>query len=112
MTLTEVLPAQKTSPSNAVHYSPSESVRGGLLVIDTARTRTEYLLAEFDAEDGRGFRLAKVTAGTDAEAESYDVYCTPAGVPVECECKGFIYSRDRRCKHTMSIEAVIANGWL
>ena len=114
-TLTEVLPASKSSPNSAIRFTPSDRPGCGLLSIDTARATVEYLVAEFPADlRGRAFHLAKVagTPGTDAETDAYAVACGPAGEPVSCECKGFAYGRGKPCKHLVAVRALIENRWV
>lgn len=112
-TFTEVLPATKSSPSNAIQWTPSATeVGAGLLVIDTKRGRDEYLIVTFAAKGGRGFRFAKVTPGTDRSTESYDVFCaTPgAGRHDSCHCRGSLLHG--YCKHIEAARAIEANEWL
>lgn len=109
-TFSEVLPATRGSEHNAIRFTPSETVpHAGLLTIDTARARVEYLLAEFPADGGRAFRLEKITAGTDAESEIYDVFCGRPGLGDLCTCKGFAYGRGKPCKHLLAVAALLDN---
>lgn len=111
-TLTEVLPARKSSKHSAVRWEPiaGDAHAAGVLVIDTDRASVTYHVAEFPTDwAGRGFLFAKVTTGTDPQSESYSVFCGNHGAKL-CECRGF--ERFRHCKHTDAAEALIANGWL
>src|SRR5262245_18201681 len=107
------LAESKSSRHNRVLFIPSETTAAaGLLAIVTGRAVTEYALAEFDTDwPGLALHLAKITPGTDREAESYSVFCH-AGDPARdtCDCRGF--ERWRTCKHVNAIRAVIANGWI
>lgn len=109
-TFFEKLQPRKSSPNGAVEWTPSEAVPGGgLLRIGTKRATVEYLLVPLSADAGRAFKLAKVTPGTDAASESYDVRCSSGSAP-RCECKGFTFVGN--CKHADAVQALIANGWL
>jgi hypothetical protein len=112
-TLTEVLPAQKSSPHNAINWTPADSGPGGFLTIHSARKSTDYLVVEFPTSwEGRAFHFAKVTKGTDPTAESYDTFICyrSQGRDSHCSCKGFM--AHRTCKHIDSANALIDNGWL
>ena len=104
LTLTEILPATKSSPHNALRFTPET----GLLAVDTKRTTSRYRVYEFPEQDGgRAFRFQVLDGGTDPEARSYDVFC---GVShASCECKGYL--RHNRCKHIDAAQALIANNW-
>lgn len=107
-TLTELLPPTASSPHSALQFTASETVpHAGLLLIDTARARVEYLIVETDAAGGRAFHLAKVTPGTDAESEEYSVFVGRAGS--SCSCKGFAYGRGKPCKHLLAVAALLDN---
>lgn len=112
-TLTEVLPATLSSKSNAVHFTPSADQDGaGLLVIDTARTRSEFLLVSGPVTGGLHVHLAKVGGGSDPEGAAYDVFVGRAGAFDSCDCKGFTFGRGRPCKHISSVRALLDNAWL
>lgn len=109
-TFFEKLTPRKSSPNSAVEWTPSATVPGGgLLKIGTKRATVEYLLVPFAADAGRGFKLAKVSEGTDAEAEGYSVFACGQSAP-KCECKGFYYAG--HCKHADAVRALLENGWL
>lgn len=83
----------------------------GVLSISAGKTWAQYAAVSFAADEGRGFHLAKITAGTDGEAESYDVFCSAAGPAGDsCECKAWLYRQT--CKHRDACRAVLANGWM
>lgn len=110
-TFLEKLPPRKASPNSAVEWTPGTLPGSGLLRIGTKRATVEYLVAEFAADGGRGFRLVKCAEGTDREAEGYDVFaCGKSAAGDKCECKGFLFVG--HCKHADAIRAVIVNGWL
>ncbi len=113
-TYVELLPPQKSSPRNAIHWTPSEQQPGaGLLEICTTKLSATYFVVEFDtAWDGRAFHLVEGTEGSDPESESYDVFCYRAGQNHQCSCKGFAYGRGRACKHIEAALALISNKWL
>lgn len=109
-TFASTLPARKSSKNGtAVRFTAGANAGTGLLVLGAGRTATEYLVVEFAADGGRGFRLAKVTPGTDAEADGYDVFACGTSAP-RCECKG--YTRWAGCKHADAVAALLNDGQL
>lgn len=108
---TATLPARKSSKNGtAVRFTAGANAGTGLLLLGAGRTATEYLVVEFAADGGRGFRLAKVTPGTDAEADGYDVFaCVKGGAP-KCECRGAV--RWGSCKHSDAVAELLASGQL
>lgn len=113
-TYTEILPARKSSKRSAINYTPSggeyEPI-AGTLTIHTDRASADYLVTEFvPGWDGRAFTLEKIDGGTDAEQESYSLFCARNGQDRTCECKGFV--RWGNCKHLDAVLACITNGWL
>lgn len=109
-TFTATLPARKSSKNGtAVRFTAGANAGTGLLVLGAGRTATEYLVVEFAADGGRGFKLAKVTPGTDSEADGYDVFACGTSAP-RCECKGFLFAG--HCKHSDAVAALIADGQL
>jgi hypothetical protein len=112
-TLTEVLPATKSSEHNAMNWTPGEVPGRGSLTVHTARASCCYRVTEFGTDWGRAFRLVKDgTAGADATSESYDVLVCRDPRGHRCDCKGFIYGRGKPCKHIAAALALIANGWV
>jgi len=106
----EVLEPSKTN-RHAIRWTPAATARGGLLTILGKRDTTEYLVVEFTTPfDGRAFHFAKATAGTDPEAEGYDVFCG-RGDNHSCTCRGFL-RHGKPCKHINAALAVWDNGWL
>jgi SWIM zinc finger len=114
-TFTETLPATRSSKHSALNWTPAtdDGPPAGLLAIHTDRASATYEVTEFPTGwDGRGFHLAKLAGGTDAEGESYDVFCARNGQDRQCSCKGFAFGRGKNCKHIEALLALIANGWL
>lgn len=109
-TFTATLPARKSSKNGtAIKFTAGANAGTGLLVLGAGRTAAEYLVVEFAADGGRGFRLAKVTAGTDAEADGYDVFACGTFAP-RCECKGYLFTG--ACKHSDAVAMLIGDGQL
>lgn len=111
-TMTEVLPATKSSDHNALSWTAGERKGTGSLTVHTARASCCYTVTEFDTDWGRGFHLAKLTPGSDAESEAYDVLVCRDPRQSRCDCKGFTYGRGKPCKHVAAALALIANGWV
>ncbi len=112
-TFTEILPAQKRSQHNAIQWTPGTGRGTGILVIHVLRASTTYNVTEFGTPwDGRAFHLVKVGAVTDGEKDSYDVYCSLTGQDHQCSCTGFAYGHGKPCKHVLSVQALIGNGWV
>jgi hypothetical protein len=107
-TYSELLPATKSSQHNGIRWTPSATEQGGHLLIDTKRTRSEYLVAEFPAANGRGFHFAKVSGHTDPTATSEDVFIGTGRR--FCSCRG--YARTGDCKHVEAVVAILENNWL
>lgn len=110
---TELLPPTISCKSGAINWRPvtDDGFVCGVLSIH-GKTSVAYTVSEFATGwAGRGFTLAKLTTGTDPEAESYSVFCANAGSPFDtCDCKGFSYRSN--CKHVASVRALLANEWL
>lgn len=110
-TFTATLPARKSSKNGtALRFTAGANAGTGLLVLGAGRTVAEYLVVEFAADGGRGFRLAKVTPGTDAEADGYDVFACGKTGNITCHCRGAI--RWQSCKHGDAIRSLLGNGQL
>lgn len=114
-THTTALPATKSAKHGGqVRFTPTggdDGPHAGCLVIDLGRTVTAYLVTEFPTGfPGRGFHLSKLTEGSDAECDSYDVFCGQNGQDRSCDCKGF--TRWNHCRHEVSVRVCIGNGWL
>ena len=111
-TFTELLPATKSSKHNSFNFTPAETGPGGFLTIHTGKKSAEYLVVEFGTPwAGRAFHFAKVTTGTDPEAESYDVFVCVNGQNNSCQCKGFLF-HGTTCKHIESAKSLWNEGWL
>jgi hypothetical protein len=82
-----------------------EGLSSGLVRISVGKDEADYLLTELAADFGRGFRVEK--AGADTEA-TYHVNIE--GGNKTCECKG--HSRHGHCKHADGLAALIAAGRL
>ena len=113
-TFTEVLPERKASKRSAVNWTPAAGgfPVAGELVVHTDRASVAYAVTEFPTDwPGRGFRLAKLTTGTDPQGESYSVFCARSEPRADvCDCKGFTYKAT--CKHCDGVRALVAIGWL
>ena len=113
-TFTEVLPARKSSKKSAINWRPvtDDGFTVGVLTIHTDRASVAYTVSEFSTGwAGRGLTFKKLTTGTDAESESYSVFCaTDRPAADTCCCKGFTFKGT--CKHADSARALLANGWL
>jgi hypothetical protein len=115
VTFTELLPATKSSRHNGINWTPSATGQGGLLTVHTAHKSVEYLVVEMEIQwDGRAFLFAKTDKGkgTDAESDSYTVYCGRNGQDFSCSCKGFIYGCGTLCKHLNAASALLENETL
>lgn len=111
-TLTEVLPARapKARPG-AIRFTPGHRPGTGLVTIHAGRVPCEYLVVEYPTRwDGRAVRLAKVTPGSDATADGYDVFVGRNGQDHRCCCRG--HERHGHCKHVDTLRALLENGWL
>jgi hypothetical protein len=117
-TYIEALPATKSSKYNGIRWTTDtvqtdSPAAAGVMQIDTARGRTVYKVVEFGTGwDGRAFHFSKISGGTDAESEAYDVFVCRSGGAHQCDCKGFAYNRGKPCKHIESILALIENRWI
>ncbi len=109
-TLTEDLPASKSSKHSAMQFTPATTARGGLLVIDTDRARVEYLVVELSTRGGRHFHFAKTTAGTDKSSTGEDVFVCSGSPRHQCSCRGFTATRN--CKHLAAALSLISNQWM
>jgi hypothetical protein len=110
-TFIEALPKTLSSKHSGIRWTPAETTAGGLITILTDRSATEYAVVPFGADGGRGFHLAKITAGTDAEVDSYAVFCHATDPAFDlCGCRGF--QRWGGCKHRDAARALIENRWL
>lgn len=104
-----------SSKGNGIEWTPdAEGVAAGLLTIDMGkRSSVAYRFCEFATTwDGRAFRFAKVTAGTDPESDTYSVFVARSGRGHVCDCKGFAFGRGRNCKHVEAVLALLENRWV
>lgn len=101
------LPATKTSPVSAFHFTPTAPARGTVIVCQKNNI-AEYAVEEFRADGGRGFRFTKPSG------ESYAVFIADertadAGFAFDsCECLGFL--RHGHCKHHDAARAIADRG--
>jgi len=112
-TFSDNLTTTKSQTDRSIFFQPSETspTPAGVLSISTGKTWAQYAVVPFPAYGGRGFHMAKLTPGTDKEAESYDVFCDWTDPACDsCECKGWLYHGT--CKHRDAACALIENGWL
>jgi hypothetical protein len=113
-TYSDYLPATKTAAERTVFFTPSEVAdRSGLISILNGREWCQYFVIEFDADEGRGFRLMKTedAPGTDRDTAAYAVFCSPAGPEHDsCDCRGF--QRHGHCKHSAAVRGAVDNRWL
>ena len=103
------LPATKSSPTNSIIFI--ETLPGhGVLTIRQKRLDSRYSVSEFACDGGRGFRLEKLDAGSDATEDAYEVFVKDgqSGEYSRCCCKGF--ERFGNCKHVESAQA-LADRW-
>lgn len=99
-------------PSFSELLAPTKSEKHGALTFDGSvltitgkRSHCRYAVSEFAADGGRGFRLAKLDAGSDATEAGYSVLV--CGGRSQCECKGFVSTG--RCRHLAALEVLVAN---
>jgi len=98
----DVIAPDKTGP-RAVRWHAAES----RLEIDTRKARDSYALAEFPTRwDGRAFRLLK-----DGATEPYHVFVGRNPHDHSCDCPAGAYVAGP-CRHVLSLQAIIRNGWL
>ena len=103
------LPATKSSKRNSMTWYPSDTERGGLLVLHTGKERCEYLVVEVEAAGGRAVRMLKRDDGSDPETASHDVFVPVASrYHPHCTCKGF--SRHSGCKHVAALQVLVAQA--
>ncbi len=113
----EILPPTKSAKNWAITFTKADGDNNpvcGKLVIQSNRTHAEYELTEFPTGwAGRGFHLAKLTDGADADSEAYDLFISPHSSGHTCDCKGFTYAKGTpRCKHIESVLALLENRWV
>jgi hypothetical protein len=78
----------------------------GLMALDDGKSRALYAVAEVPAEaGGRAFLLKKL--GTD---DGYRLECTHGGLPLSCECAGWVYRG--ACRHTAHVGGLVYAGRL
>lgn len=110
------LPATKTVKEWSVTFHKAEGDYcpiAGVLEIATPKQATEYVVTEFPCGfPGRAFHLAKITSGTDPESEAYDCFVARSGSGHTCDCKGFVYGRNKPCKHLNAVIRCLAERWL
>ncbi len=111
-----LLPATTSDPKgrSAYDWQPSDAPgpAAGVLTIKQPRTYTRYVVCEIPTPwDGRGFHLAKITAGSDADADAYDVFIGRNRQDVRCECRGWL-RWGKPCKHLLSLIDLVANDQL
>jgi hypothetical protein len=115
-TMTEILPATKSSPHTAIRFTASGTTpRAGVLTIQSKRAECTYLVVEMQCNPPvRNFLFCKSdeTRGTDKGESTYTVSVGVAGSPTGCTCKGFSYGRGKNCKHIEAAVAILDNGWL
>src|SRR4051812_28824101 len=110
-TFHEVLEPAKSTRHRGIRWTPDDGSPAGALRIDTDRSTASYAVEEFPCGwDGRSFRLAKLDASSDPEADGYEVFCARNGQDHRCCCKGFERTGD--CKHLAAALALIENGWV
>jgi hypothetical protein len=70
-----------------------------------------YRVTEIGVEGGRGFQLAKVAGGSDAEETGYSCFITTAQFFYSsCDCKGF--TRFGYCRHVTALKRLLNDGTL
>jgi hypothetical protein len=116
---TTATPARKPRSKPARHVRVSEPVNGNYALLITEgegekAKRCGYYLEPLATPQGAGYRLEKFStdAGTDPEADHYDVYLSAHGNHA-CECKGHLrWGHKTRCRHVACLLALIGQGRL
>lgn len=109
-TFTELLPPTTSEPHGALTWAPATdndtSPVAGTLTLTGKRSHCRYRVEEFPCDQGRGFMLFKLDAGTDKSEERYA--CLVATHGTQCECRGF--TATGRCKHTAAMTELVNAG--
>ena len=96
----ELLAPTKSEKHGAIAFD------GSTLTITGKRAHCRYAVSEFAVDGGgRGFRLSKLDAGSDAGESGYSVLVH--GGWSRCECRG--YSAHGHCRHLAALEVLIQN---
>jgi len=98
------------SPRKPVRRTAQLQEAGRALVLRVGQTVSRYRLTAIAAAFGLGYRLDKLSGGTDDEADHYHVNLSPADGCHTCECKGWL--RWQTCKHVDSLNALLVAGCL
>lgn len=95
-TYTDLLAPTKTHKHRAVKWTPACRGVGVLEVTDT-KSHTRYAAA---VQPYGGVRLTKPDGET---------YVVTVGT---CECRGYVFSNGKPCKHIDAVACLLANRWL
>ncbi|QJX00298.1 hypothetical protein [Frigoriglobus tundricola] len=110
---TELLNATRSEKKGAVIWDRAKnnatSHVAGTLTITGTRSHCRYRVEEFGCDEGRGFMLFKLDAGSDATERQYGCFVGTNG-QLQCECKGYHFTG--HCRHLASLVTLIEAGQL
>ncbi|QJX00049.1 hypothetical protein [Frigoriglobus tundricola] len=111
-TFTELLTPTKSEKRGAIIWDRATdnaaSPVAGTPTITGTRDHCRYRVEEFVADDGRGFMLFELDAGTDRTEERYA--CLVGTRAKGCECRG--YASTGKCKHLAALLTLVEAGKL
>lgn len=100
----ELVPS-KSEPERAIEFDRDERE----LVIASRKRWTRFHVREIACGATRGVELTRLAG--DGVAPKYRVYVGGKGER-QCDCDGFGWSKDGRCRHTDAVVCLIANEQL
>ena len=83
----------------------------GMLGLADGKRRAVYAVSELKGDAPRTFILSKYSGGSDDEATGYVVACTHGGIPVSCECRGWL-RWGTACRHLQAVGQLVSQGKL